>query len=167
MSLITNDYEAYIFIKNHLLKQNEKALSDTEDCQYRGFSSSSIDALKDEANIIATDDDKFHDEQISDIFYELYYNAVPDLKCAVGCLILDSFYDPNIEGTAISTNDAVWEAVVKSNPAWPLTDKSFHMLKALQNIHDSVFPDIWEPALNKMNDSFNQYGDYEPAKEKE
>ena len=165
MPLITNDYEAFLFIENHLLTQNAKAMNDSEDCQYRGYSDVTLNAVREEASLLARE--KVEDYvEIDDSAFDLFYDILPtkscDAMCAVGCLILDQFYESNMEGEAIDGNDYVLEAVIQSNPAWKVTEKSFHMLKKLQKIHDGMTVETWESALSVIGESFDQYNDYDP-----
>lgn len=165
MSLITNDYEAFLFVKDHLLTQNAKAMSDSDDCQYRGYSDITLNAVREEAYRLAKEqvEDWVDTEDLqSDLFYDILPTKNCDAMCAVGCLILDQFYNSNMEGEAIDGNDYVLEAVIQSNPAWKVTEKSFHMLKKLQKIHDGMIVETWESALSVIGESFDQYNDYDP-----
>lgn len=168
MSLITNDYEAFLFVKNHLLTQNAKAMNDSDDCQYRGYSDITLNAVREEASLLAREQVEEDDLDTNDLELDLFYDILPskkcDAMCAVGCLILDKFYDSNMEGEAIDGNDYVIEAVIESNPAWKVTEKSLHMLKKLQKIHDGMIVETWESALSVIGESFDQYNDYDPDK---
>jgi alkyl hydroperoxide reductase subunit AhpC len=72
-----------------------------------------------------------------------------------------------MEGKTIEPNEMVWDIVVKSNPAWKMTDNSLKMLKALQSIHDGKTPEQWEVELSRLNVKFDKYKDYEPDTDKE
>jgi alkyl hydroperoxide reductase subunit AhpC len=170
--LITNDYEAFEFVKNHLLTQKEKAWSDSEDCQYRGYLSSTLDNVREQAIAISIDENfnnnnHYDNDYDYDIFYDILAGTENDAKCAVGCLILDEFYDTEMEGKTIEPDEMVWDIVVKSNPAWNMTDNSLKMLKALQSIHDGKTPEQWEVELSRLNVKFDKYKDYEPDTDKE
>ena len=170
MPLITNDYEAFLFIENHLLTQNAKAMNDSEDCQYRGYSDVTLNAVREEASLLAREQVEDYVE-IDDSAFDLFYDILPtkscDAMCAVGCLILDQFYDESMEGSAIEPNEEVLDAVVKSNPAWKITEQSFIMLKKLQQIHDGMPVKDWETALAIISQNFDQYNDYDQNKGKE
>ena len=171
MSLITNDYEAFMFVAAHLLAQKEKAWSDSEDCQYRGYLSSTLDNVREQA-IARSQEENFNNnnhydnDYDYDIFYDILADTAYNAKCAVGCLILDNFYDTEMEGKTIEPYELVWDAVIRSNPAWKLTDNSYLMLKELQQIHDGRPPEQWELELSRLNVKFDKYKDYEPNTEK-
>lgn len=162
MTLITNDREAFEFVRNHLLTQNEKSVADNLDCLYRGYSEAKIEELKVKAGeIIEEDEEEYVWESDKDqVFLDLLAEINPDSMCAVGCLIMDRFYDSEMEGKTIEPDEWVWEAVVKSNPVWKMTDSSLEMLKKLQSIHDRSYPSQWEVELSLVGNNFDQYGDY-------
>ena len=162
MTVITNDYEAYRFIKSHLLNQGEKAINSGEDCQYRGYKEATLDKLKEESGLYVSD--------YGDIDYELFYDLLaetkPDAMCAVGCLILDKFYDSNFEGRVLENDTEILDAVKKSNPLWKITDNSYRMLRVLQSIHDGKMSHEWSFYLNNLESEFDKYNDYKyPLKE--
>ena len=165
--LITNDYEAFVFIKNHLLTQNAKSIQDNGDCLYRGYSQVKIEELKDNAHLIAKEnydieevDSSYFNEFWNEIYRELVLQTVPDAMCAVGCIVLDDFYDDEMEGKTIEFEEYVWDSVVKSNPAWKMTESSYRLLQKLQSIHDTHEVDSWEVNLSLLNVNFDKYGDY-------
>jgi hypothetical protein len=167
MTLITNDYEAYSLVKEHLLKQNAKALGENEDCQYRGYTNSKIEEIKEKAKDIANEQEIEWEADKEDIYSHLIAEESPDAMCAVGCLLLDEFYDWELEGKTIEFEGVVLDAVMKSNPLWKITDNSLAMLKELQSIHDHAEVINWELRLSRLNANFNIYKDYEPEQEKE
>ena len=63
--------------------------------------------------------------------------------------IINNFYDTEMEGKTIEPYELVWDAVIRSNPAWKLTDNSYLMLKELQSIHDGRPPEQWELELSR------------------
>ena len=166
MTLITNDREAFEFVRNHLLTQNEKSIADNLDCLYRGYSETKIEELKVKAGEIIEEDeeDNVGESDKDQVFLDLLSEVNPDSMCAVGCLIMDRFYDSEMEGKTIEPDEYVWDAVVKSNPVWKMTDSSLQMLKRLQTIHDGSYPSQWEVELSLMNSDFDKYGDYEKRK---
>jgi hypothetical protein len=165
MSVITNDYEAYLFIKNHLLNQGEKAMNPGEDCQYRGYKEETMEMLRENSGFYDYDSD--YDDKAYDLFYDLLAEIKPDASCAVGCLILDQFYDQNLEGTVIELENGIMDAVRKSNPVWKITEKSYRMLKVLQSIHDAKQVENWKTHLNNLDGSFDAYKDFLPEIEEE
>ena len=168
MSLITNDYEAFLFVKNHLLTQNAKAMSDSDDCLYRGYSDITLNAAREEAYRLAKEqvEDWVDTEDLqADLFYDILPTKNCDAMCAVGCLISDDFYSQDFEGRTIERSCQVWDAVKLSNPLWKMTDASHEMLKKLQSVHDNNDPEDWEVLLSRFSTSFDKYGDYEMEKE--
>ena len=161
MGFITNDKEAYLFMKDHLLNQMEKSVDQVGDCTYRGYDDKTLCDLKDEAEAIALKNDILDDEYEYDIYRDLLASHAPNLKCAVGALIIDTFYSQNLEGRTVCNdeNDIV-EAVQKSNPVWKITERSIKLMKAFQNIHDSYEPSVWEYRIDKLKDNFNDYNDF-------
>lgn len=163
MSLITNDYEAFLVVKEHLLNQDEKAINSEDDCQYRGYLSKTMSRIKNEVSDNLECDD--YDDNWSSEFYDELNDALNqtpfDAKCAVGVLISDQFYQEEFEGGVIDNNNDIVEAVNKSNPVWKITDKSFSMLQALQSIHDTGTHNDWANKLLEMNTSFDKWKDYE------
>jgi hypothetical protein len=160
MTLITNDREAFEFVRNHLLTQNEKSIADNLECMYRGYSEAKIEELKVKAGEIVEEEEIEWEADKDQVFLDLLTETSPESKCAVGCLILDDFYTYEMEGKTIEPDEWVWEAVVKSNPVWKLTDSSLEMLKRLQSIHDGSYPSQWEVDLSLLDNNFDQYGDY-------
>lgn len=94
------------------------------------------------------------------------------LKCAVGCLIPDDLYDPDIEGVGITQltikDDEQGELKFAPTSQWQ-HDDAIHkfaqilnktgierssetraMLCDLQRLHDSEEPDYWEYCLNSI-----------------
>ena len=61
------------------------------------------------------------------------------LKCAVGCLIPESKYDPKMERSGL---DTIREQFPKALPK--LTEYQFGILKDLQCVHDLDEVDQWE-----------------------
>lgn len=166
MSLVINDYEAYMLVKEHLLNQKEQAKDTNDDCQYRGYKKSTIAEAQDKAeNFLLDSAEEYSDEDLFHKMFSFLEGEVPNAKCAVGCLISDDFYSQDFEGRTIERSCHVWDAVKLSNPLWKMTDASHAMLKELQAVHDNNNPDDWEYRLLKLNASFDKYGDYEQEKE--
>jgi hypothetical protein len=167
MSLVINDYEAYMLVKEHLLNQKEAAKDTNDDCQYRGFKESTLQKAKDQAVMEMINEGELDEREEEMRMLQILEGQYPDAKCAVGCLISDDFYKQDFEGRTIERSCHVWDAVKLSNPLWKMTDASHEMLKELQAIHDNNNPDDWEYRLLKLNASFDKYGDYEKEKENE
>lgn len=78
------------------------------------------------------------------------YRAENGLKCAVGCLIKDEYYNETLEGKPLLV-DTVSEAVAKSlglGKVLPLN--MFNMLSRLQDIHDNYDNNEWLVQINKL-----------------
>jgi hypothetical protein len=81
------------------------------------------------------------------------YRGEGGLKCAVGCLIADDEYIPEIENKS-------WETVV--NNYFPdLIDVHADLIINLQKLHDFYEPNSWQRILKKMAEhyelTFNNY----------
>jgi hypothetical protein len=70
------------------------------------------------------------------------YRTADGLSCAVGCLIFEELYDPDIEGLTVSKS---WGTGVVTN--WAL-------LRDLQNVHDTFFPEDWATELDALADAW-------------
>jgi len=99
------------------------------------------------------------------------YRTAAGLKCAVGCLIPDTHYDPEIEGggvlsilEAVRANDL---AVLPSNSRalsnvlgelGLMDERALDLLYALQRMHDSYADDSgridWREGLARVADQF-------------
>lgn len=78
------------------------------------------------------------------------YRGDTGLKCAIGCLITDAFYDEVLEG-ASAYEPMVMDAV-SSSLGIDLNELPDHvtLLSRLQKIHDREQPDEWRTALEKL-----------------
>jgi len=75
----------------------------------------------------------------------LSYRATNGTKCAIGCLIDNSFYSEEFEGNRVLDaemlpNKAIVEAIQKSIPNWEI---DLILLDKLQTIHDRLPIDAW------------------------
>lgn len=82
------------------------------------------------------------------------YRGDNGAKCAVGCLILDQFYRPEIEGefvTSVEVRNCLVESEVleKSHTEEQLDDK-LNLLGSLQRIHDANSPHSWKKAFTEL-----------------
>jgi hypothetical protein len=79
------------------------------------------------------------------------YRSPDGLKCAIGCLIADEFYTPELEQK--STNSKlVADALKKSGitPELLETDKARQYLRSAQHIHDSASVTDWSALLKNL-----------------
>lgn len=77
---------------------------------------------------------------------------VGKLKCAVGVLIQDEFYDPVMESEGPGqplVKDALRKSGVK-----PFTDGTENLLLALQSVHDDFKPSQWPQPLRDVAKDF-------------
>lgn len=86
-----------------------------------------------------------------------------ELKCAVGILIRDEFYDPVCEGESVMVNfnfrngetrakTILINSLYKSGV--PLNTETFSMLQNLQDIHDQKFVNTWEEKLVELGKEY-------------
>lgn len=73
------------------------------------------------------------------------YRAEDGSRCAIGCLIPDSEYDPEIEGKSVDTTGLFF-----------FTKASINIASALQNIHDyCTSAESLRESLKSMNQTYN------------
>lgn len=74
------------------------------------------------------------------------------LKCAVGALISDEYYDRELEEKPVG-DPLVLTAVMRSNPwMYPYRSALDSELRILQRIHDKETESRWEPELRAFAD---------------
>lgn len=76
------------------------------------------------------------------------YRGENGLKCAVGCLIPDSKYDPELEGSCASARAVAKAAGLRGEQQRLLAEK-------LQAVHDDDHPSTWHGALHRVAAEFN------------
>lgn len=79
------------------------------------------------------------------------YRGAGGTSCAVGCLIEDEHYDPEIEGESAHSR-AVTAALRASGI--PITPEALSLLSKLQNLHDYRHPEAWPTALAELAQEF-------------
>ena len=158
---IRTDEEAYKFVMQKLLEQNERSTEEGGDCQYRGYKSETILDLRTKAGMLYNEDEEdnteFHEELLK-LLAATPYNA----KCAAGFLIDDNVYSYHLEGQTVQYENTVHEYIQKSNPLWNMNENSVAMVERLQQIHDSDSIDDWESSLEKVGYMFNTLGAFVP-----
>lgn len=87
------------------------------------------------------------------------YRGPDGLQCAVGCLIADEHYSPELEGLPVDTyrvRGALYASgIVEVHPDSPLyTGDAAVLLAELQVIHDNDGPAYWRQALRMTAESF-------------
>lgn len=75
------------------------------------------------------------------------YRGEGGKMCAVGCLIKDEFYSPELEN---KTCDTPQVAEVLGKSGIPTDWKTIDFLRDLQEIHDSDLVDGWESKLHEL-----------------
>ena len=65
--------------------------------------------------------------------------------CAVGCLISDKAYDPEIEGFVVHATEVLAKLAESGVPAYNRT-----LLTDLQDIHDRIAVDLWKVHLKEL-----------------
>ena len=83
----------------------------------------------------------------------VYRSPESDDKCAIGVLISDDHYDPDIEGHTIKSCDLILELIARSNNV-PVESINVDVMNALQFIHDEHYPIDWPIALTKKAQEF-------------
>ena len=85
------------------------------------------------------------------------YRGPDGTKCAVGCIIPDDLYDPDMEDCSAFEVKHGAEDVAKIRRIWKavedrldLTEENKSLLQRFQRIHDQVPADEWEVALKAL-----------------
>lgn len=110
-------------VATHLLTQNAKA-------QVKGKATKYYEDNEEEANMTCA------------------YRSPDGLRCAIGSIILDSVYDPILEGKTIVSME-VQEAVEKS-VRFELDADDIQLLDRLQHIHDITGVETWPTRLDEI-----------------
>lgn len=173
---ITTDKEAFEFVYNSLMEQDHRSIALNHDCAYRGYNSTLVNSIFENAVYeaaakgIGYDNPDFRSYE--EMAYEtIYEELAQDSKCALGFLIKDEFYYPELEGKSIAdvfSEDSITEiefAIFGSNPNWKTSAHSVLMLARMQKIHDTVDPGLWSSShygFGKMRNDFDENGNYTP-----
>jgi hypothetical protein len=79
------------------------------------------------------------------------YRGAGGMKCAIGCLIPDTNYDPKMEGCGVTGLLSRWPNCLGFEP----NPSQFNLLVELQLTHDHRDVDVWGPRLDKIAHIFN------------
>jgi hypothetical protein len=79
------------------------------------------------------------------------YRGEHNRSCAVGCLILDEYYNLGLEGRGVLDNQVV-HALRKSGIIFG--ENTLKMLKGLQRVHDNTAVESWKLGLMELKRSF-------------
>lgn len=150
---ITTDKEAFEYIRQYLLTQNEKSIDEGANCMYRGILQKDLKSLD---NLGNSEDQDWWENGGEDAYYEALADLPKDARCAVGAIISDDVYDPEIENSGIQDNPGVLELVQESNPNWKVDYSSKEMLSTLQRIHDRNQPEQWWRLFKELENNFNE-----------
>jgi hypothetical protein len=123
---ITSDRQAFHHIARGLLKQNAKSREvyyDDDETTYQS----------DECSYISID-----------------VKSGETTRCAVGWLINEDHYLPEIEGRPVYDSD-VEQVILESTPNWNRTEESMAMLAFAQRVHDSHEVESWQKVLSIAN----------------
>ena len=162
---ITNDYEAFLKVKAHLLTQQDKCIDAiTHSCSYRGYLERDVDQVRSDVNeelLNEFGEDAFEFEsmdEIQRISEQLYHlvsiGEINYGQCAVGCLIKDDHYDQDYVEEKAVTDESVIVALMESNPKWEIDDISMNLLENLQHVHDRINVTDWRKYLDNMENMF-------------
>lgn len=79
------------------------------------------------------------------------YKTLDNLKCAVGCLIPDELYDPQIEGNKVSLDPTIPIGQILFKAGIPPNDGTIEfMLDDLQRTHDFYSVEEWPTRLKEL-----------------
>ena len=84
------------------------------------------------------------------------YRGEDNRKCAIGCLILDEFYDEEFEGGLPNSNDGpkgylIRDAIEKSLPNWQM---NLDLLSNVQSIHDNYEVENWRYEFSRRSEKY-------------
>ncbi len=78
------------------------------------------------------------------------YRTPGGLKCAIGCLIPDDCYSPQLEGQILIISDDITNLITEL-----YGEQSLGLLYELQVLHDGTEADTWEEGLNELAAEYN------------
>lgn len=87
------------------------------------------------------------------------YFGHENTKCAIGFLIKDHLYEPNIEESSVLSGNII-AMLEASNPLWKMSTRSIAMLLTLQTIHDNSSAHVWEDIFTEFATSFDIDGNF-------
>lgn len=98
-------------------------------------------------------------EKSENVKYGCAYRGEDNRKCAIGCLILDEFYDEAFEGGLPNSNDGpkgymVRNAIEKSLPNWEI---NYGLLMDIQEVHDSYEVYSWPYELSRRYEKYQEF----------
>ena len=76
------------------------------------------------------------------------FDTDPAIRCAIGCLIRDQYYNKDLEGKSV--DDIEVQNALSSSLKEPITNRDRIFLSELQMIHDYVPVKDWDKELNQF-----------------
>lgn len=93
-------------------------------------------------------------EQSMDGDGRCFYRGPNGLKCAIGALIDDAWYDADtLEDLSIRSQCV--QAAVAQSQGFNLSDLDWEILGEVQKIHDTYLPDEWKDKLTALAEEHN------------
>ena len=86
-------------------------------------------------NHLATQNEQCSQDEVGCAYRGSSEHEEEHMKCAVGCLIKDEFYDKSFEGNVISNSEALQRAVDSSG--FPTNLKALELYSEMQRVHDT------------------------------
>lgn len=83
------------------------------------------------------------------------YRGPEGMKCAVGALIPDSAYIPEIENCDLTSLFSRFRDVLEESGINPDSLETEQLLSELQEVHDMYDPIYWSNALRQVAENFN------------
>lgn len=83
------------------------------------------------------------------------YRGPEGMKCAVGALIPDSAYIPEIENCVSTSLFSRFRDVLEESGINPDSLETEQLLSELQEVHDMYDPIYWSNALRQVAENFN------------
>jgi hypothetical protein len=80
------------------------------------------------------------------------YRGVNGLRCAVGCLIADEAYHPDLETKSVCMPEVL---LALSLSGVPMSINMTMLLQRLQAFHDGVHPHLWRDGLIRLASECN------------
>jgi len=84
--------------------------------------------------------------------FDCAYRGETGLMCAVGCLISDAAYHPNLEGKSADADEVVSALFASGIDSYD--EVVISLLSNIQAIHDGDEPHEWKSSLNDLADSY-------------
>lgn len=158
--MIKTDYDAFVFVRNKLLKQNAKSQNEDNTCLYRGWLPETLSKMNERATEKLGDFDYGSDDSpFYEYFRDIQACTPSDAKCAAGWLISDDYYSNQFEERSVDDSE-VMTAIEYSNPEWKIDGSGHTLLVRMQQIHDSKNISEWEMCFDDLENHFDENGNF-------